>query len=99
MTEATWLIIIGLGFDILGAIFIIRPLLDKVSKPPNEKENQNEEEYDEDDKKKDETLYLTMNPFSHYRRNRQLAWIGLILLCIGFSLQIIGNWIQNPPLV
>ncbi len=98
MNEATWLIIGGLVLDIFGAIFIIRPLLDKVSKPLNEKENKNEEEYDEDDKKKDETLYLTMNPFSRYRRNHQLAWIGLILLGIGFSLQIIGNWLQNPPL-
>jgi len=95
MNEATWWIVIGLGFDIAGAIFIIKPLLEKFSRLPGVKEDENEEVSLKDEKGKE--LYFSLNPFSHYARNRQLAWTGLIMLCFGFILQIIGNWIQNPP--
>ena len=92
--EGVFYIITGLIFDIAGAIFIIRPLLDRVRKLPEEEEIEEEIE-EEEEENKIEKLFLTMNPFSQYRRNYQLAWTGLILLCLGFVLQIIGNYIQS----
>jgi len=96
--EGIYYIIVGLFFDIIGAIFIIRPLLDKIERPAGveeESEDAEEEYEDEEEKKKEEKLYFTMNPFSNFRRNYQLAWIGLILLCFGFALQTVGNYIQS----
>jgi len=102
--EGVYYIIIGLFVDIIGAIFIIRPLLEKIKPPPGgeqEYDDEVEEENDDDveeEKKKKEPLFLTMKPFSHYTRNYRLAWTGLILLCFGFVLQIIGNYIQSIEL-
>ncbi len=93
--DPTWIIIIGLGFDIAGAILIIKPLLERFSTMPGVKEDENKEASLKDHNGK--PLYFSLNPFSHYARNRQLAWAGLILLCFGFVLQIIGNYYQNPP--
>jgi len=31
------------------------------------------------------------------KRIQRFAWIGIILLNIGFGMQIVGNWFQNTP--
>jgi len=62
---------------------------------PRDKGNEDREDSIKDDDGK--PLFISLKPYSHYRKNRNLAIAGLVLLVIGFSLQIIGNWLQNPP--
>jgi len=87
MSEATWLIVIGLGFDIIGAIFIVGPLLNLVNRTWG-RMNPEKELLGNDMK----------GMFRDDKRIQKLAWIGIILLSIGFAMQILGNWLQNPPL-
>lgn len=86
LNEITWIIVIGLGFDILGAFLIISPWL------YFQKWNY-EKILDEVNSEK------RITPEVIRKRNRQQKFmlIGFGLLILGFILQIMGNWSQNPP--
>jgi len=85
--DPTWIIIIGLGFDIIGAIFIVVPLLNLVNRTWG-RLNPEKELLDNDMK----------GMFRDDKRIQKLAWIGIVLLSVGFFLQGVGNWLQNPPI-
>ena len=87
MSEWTWLIVIGLGFDIIGAIFIVFPLLSLVNRTWG-KLNPEKERVGNDMK----------GMFRDDKKIQKLAWIGIVLLSVGFALQGVGNWLQNPPI-
>ncbi len=92
MNEATWLIIGGLVLDIFGAYFVLRPLIHLYKR------------YWEDEKPDLESKESRI--FGRYdakivkeqKRDQREARIGFTLLGVGFFLQILGNWWQNPPL-
>ena len=112
MSEWTWVIIIGLGLDIVGALFIIGPLRHR--KYLRERAFQIFKEiFGEIAKLKEEKMEET-SPQSNKERidrltqgfwDRELAEfegykkinLGIAILILGFILQIIGNWFQNTP--
>jgi len=113
MNEATWIIILGLGLDIIGALLIIGPLRHKkyLIKRVGETVKQIFEELEKIKVGKKEEI----SPQSNKERIDQLAeaindrqleemegfkkiYWGIMILVLGFILQIIGNWFQNPPL-
>ena len=84
--EPTWVIIIGLGFDIVGAIFIVFPLLTLVKRTYGDMNPEKERLRDD-----------MLGAFWDDKKIQRLAWIGIVLLSMGFSIQIVGNYYQNPP--
>lgn len=84
--DPTWIIIIGLGFDIVGAIFIISPLLTLVKRTWGNLNPEKESLRDD-----------MLGQFWGDKRIQRLAWIGIVLLSMGFGLQMVGNYFQNPP--
>ena len=113
MNEATWIIIIGLGLDIVGALLIIGPLrhrkylIKRVGEFIKElfeviakyKEGKTEEITPQSNRERIEQLAQALND----RQIEELEGykkfnLGIAILILGFILQIIGNWIQKPPL-
>ncbi len=90
MNEATWIIVIGLCFDITGAYVVLRPLIHLYKRYwGNEKPNLESQE-------------LRFGSYDggivkSQKRDMSEARIGFALLFTGFILQLIGNLIQNPP--
>ena len=113
MNEATWIIIIGLGLDIVGALLIVGPLRHKkyLFKRLNEvlkeifggiakfKEGKIEEISPQSNKERIDQLTQIVNDglLEELQGFRKFYW-GIAILILGFILQIIGNWLQNPPL-
>lgn len=91
MNEATWLIIAGLGLDIIGAVFIIKPLLYIYNQHWGHKDPRK-------DKGGAHGLLDLNQKASDDEKAQKFSRIGLTLLVVGFTLQIIGNWFLNPPL-
>ena len=89
MNETTWLIIIGLFFDIAGAYLIVSPLLNYVRKIKGKEFGQKVDYYEEKE-------FVRPNPAKEFRIQTRVR-IGLALLAFGFFLQIVGNWYQNQP--
>ena len=113
MNEATWIIILGLGLDIVGAILIVGPIrhsknmfkrLGEVVKKIIEdmqktKEGKPEEITPETNREKIDQLAHSLNDrLIEELEGYKKFILGIIILVIGFILQIIGNWLQNPPL-
>ena len=109
MNEATWLIVIGLGLDIVGVLVIIG-LLRRGTHIRNRLVEILNDINDEIKKSKGHEISLETNrekidSLTHIIYNRQIEEleeikpliIGIILLISGFILQIMGNWFQNPP--
>jgi len=71
--------------DIIGAIFIVFPLLTLVKRT-----------WGDANPEKEQTRSDMLGMFWDDQRVQRLAWIGIVLLTIGFTLQIIGNWFKNP---
>ncbi len=92
MNEATWLIVFGLVIDIIGAYLVLRPLLYLYKRYWGDKKP------DLDSKE----LRMFSSPDKEIVKdqdtNQSEARIGFVLLVIGFVMQIIGNWILNPPI-
>jgi len=86
----TWFIVVGLGFDIVGAGLIVSPLMNYMRKRVFKDEKGHKiidyepKQFVTDDYEKDHRIQTRVT-------------IGFILLAVGFGLQMIGNWIQNPP--
>jgi len=112
MNEATWIIIIGLGLDIVGALFIIGPLRHRkylrerayqIFKEIFEelaklKEGKIEETDPQSNKERIERLTLALydRELKEFVGYKKIIW-GIAILILGFIIQIIGNWFQNPP--
>jgi len=112
LNEATWIIIIGLGLDIVGALLIIGPLrhrkflIKRVTEIIKEifegiakaKEGKIEEISPQANKERIDKLTQAINDreIEELQAFKKFNW-GITILIIGFILQIIGNWIQNPP--
>ena len=112
MNEATWIIILGLGLDIVGALLIIGPLrhrkylikrLDEIVKEIFEgigkwKEGKIEEISLQSNKERIDRLTLAVNDrlLEELHGIKKFYW-GITILILGFILQIIGNWFQNTP--
>jgi len=86
MNEFTWLVITGLGFDIVGASLIIKPIL-------RWKRRWTAGELADEMEPRGKWDKLT----KERRITNFMAWIGLGFLITGFFLQIIGNWLQSLP--
>ena len=113
MNEATLIIIIGLGLDIIGALLIVGPLrqrkylkkriiktfqeifeeIEKLQKGKTEMPSPeiNKERIDRIAEN------LSEREIEEIKGYKKLSW-GIAILILGFILQIIGNWFQNPPL-
>ena len=89
MNEATWVIIAGLIFDIVGAILIVNPILNYIKKFKGSEFGEKVTYYQPKDS--------IRGDYEKDYKNQRKARIGLVLLLIGFCLQIIGNLLQNPP--
>lgn len=112
MSEWTWLIVIGLGLDILGAILIVGPIrhgrrmfkrLSEVVKEIIEnmqkaKEGKLEKVTPENNKERIEQLAFILNDrlIEELEGYKKIV-LGIAILVLGFILQIIRNWLQNPP--
>lgn len=111
MNEATWLIIIGLGIDILGALIIIgllrtrKSLFKKIGNFLTEITDRGKTPLDErfnvtPETNRDEIEKIKMNlneKLLEDMKEYTKLILGGSLLVLGFILQIIGNWILNPP--
>ena len=113
MNEATWIIIIGLGLDIVGALLIVGPLrhrkavMKRLKEAVEEilkafvkaKEGKIEEISPQANKEKIDRLTQTIydREIEELKGFRKFSW-GIAILILGFILQIIGNWFQNPPI-
>lgn len=84
----TWLIVIGLGFDIVGAFLIVLPIVGRFVKIKDDQMGAPESGYV--DKNTSEPNYELKGSIK--------AKAGIALLVMGFVLQIIGNWFLNPPM-
>ena len=84
MIEIGWFNVIGLSFDIIGALLLVLDLF--IFNPKNSFTNI---EPETQDKKAD---YENSETVKHAKRQRTLSICGFILLIVGFILQIIGNW-------
>jgi len=114
MNEATWIIIIGLGLDIVGALLIVGPLrhrkylfkrLNEILKEIFEaiaksKEGKIEEISPQSNRERIDQLAQAVNDrfIEELQGFKKFYW-GIALLVLGFILQIIGNWFQNPPFI
>ena len=89
MHEATFIVIFGLCFDIAGAIVIVKPILHRYTKIDKSKEiGAHIRDYvDRNQGREDEKGY----------KDQSRARLGVCLLSIGFILQAIGAWLENPP--
>ena len=113
MNEATWIIIIGLGLDIVGALLIVGPLRHRKAVMKRLKETV--EEIFEAVAKSKKGITEEISPQSNREKIDRLSrslidreieelegfkkfYWGIAILILGFILQIIGNWIQNPPI-
>ena len=112
MNEATWIIIIGLGLDIVGALLIIGPLrhrkylIKRVKEILTEifegieklKDGKTEEMTPQSNKERIDRLTQTVydGQLKELEGFKKFNW-GIAILILGFILQIIGNWFQNPP--
>jgi len=113
LNEATWIIIIGLGLDIVGALLIIGPLrhrkylMKRVSETFLEifealakfKEGKKEEISPQSNKERIDRLTQAIRDkeLEELQGYRKFNW-GITILILGFILQIIGNWFLNPPI-
>lgn len=113
MNEATWIIILGLGLDIIGALLIIGPLRQRkylrkrIIKTFQEifgeieklQEGKTEMPSPETNKERIDRIAenLSEREIEEIKGYKKLSW-GIAILILGFILQIIGNWFQNPPL-
>jgi len=82
-----WINVIGLAFDILGAIFLSSGLI--ISKKDAIELGASRINGDTDEQNLD--LPQVKDRLTQSRN----SLIGLILLLLGFTLQIISNWPQN----
>jgi len=112
ISEWTWVIIIGLGLDIVGALFIIGPLRHRkylrkrafqIFKEIFEeiaklKEEKVEETDPQSNKKRIDRLTqgLWDRELAEFEGYNKINW-GIAILILGFIIQIIGNWFQNTP--
>ena len=85
----TWFIVVGLGFDIVGAALIISPILNYVIRKKTS-EMEHESYYYE-------PKQFVTDDFKKEWYKQLWARMGIVLLGFGFFLQMVGNWIQNPP--
>jgi len=79
--EHIWYIIIGLGFDIIGAILIVKPILYFRGVWIQKNVDYFKKHFD------DQTPSIEI-------RNIRMAWIGVALLSVGFAIQIYGNLLE-----
>jgi len=93
LNEATWFIIVGLFFDICGAILIVGTIVKwKWSYTPGEA-------MAEADPLRSDKPGSAAGWYAKKRtKYNRLSWFGLGLLGLGFFLQMVGNWLQNPPM-
>jgi len=91
LNEGTWIVIIGLVFDVFGAFLIVSPLMNYMRKRVF-KDEKGHKIIDYEPKQ-----FVTEDPKKEYLIQTKVR-IGFILLAVGFILQIFGNWVQNPPL-
>ena len=113
MNEATVIIIIGLVLDIIGALLVIGPVrhsknmgkrLLEFFKETDEylkdrKEGKPEEITPQTNKIRIDKLETDLNKrLIEELKDYIKVILGIGLLVFGFLLQIIGNWIQNPPI-
>ena len=112
MNEASLLIIIGLVFDIVGVLLIIGPI--RYTKQLIKTLFESFKEITDDIKKSKKDKYEIsslsnkeeIDRLVRYNRDRQISelnaypklMIGIGFLVLGFFLQILGNWILNPPI-
>jgi len=113
MNEAIWIIIIGLGLDIVGALLIVGPI--RHSKNMFKRlaevvkgiiENMQKTKEGKPEKITPETNKERIDQLAHSLNDRLIEELegykkfilGIAILVLGFILQIIGNWLQNPPL-
>ena len=82
----TWIIITGLALDIIGAVFIVGPLLTLVKRT-----------WGDINPEKEKVKSDMLGMFWDDQRIQKFAWIGIVLLSVGFTMQIIGNYYQDPP--
>ena len=82
----TFIIITGLVLDVFGAIFIVFPLATLISRT-----------WGTLNPEKEKTRTDMLGAFRDDKRIQILARIGIVLLSVGFIIQIIGNWLQNTP--
>lgn len=85
LMEPVWFIVIGLGFDIVGACLIISPWLYFKRWTPDRVRHGHMDGISEVPESKKRN------------RERSLMLWGFVFLIFGFILQIVGNWYQNPP--
>ena len=88
MHGATLVVILGLSFDIAGGITIVTPLLRLVKRNHPNPPDPNSSELGLVDLR------------HHYREDKKAqrnARIGIGLLIMGFALQALGAWLENPP--
>jgi len=113
MNEGTVIIIVGLVLDIVGALLIIGPIRHSKNMIKRLMESWKETGKFLQDRKegKPEEITPQTNKIRIDKletdRNKRLieelkdyikVILGIVLLVVGFILQIIGNWIQNPPI-
>jgi len=108
----TWFIVIGLGFDIVGAFLIIGPIRQRrrLGKMLYKTLKEITDSLDKREKGKDEISLLSnkeeIDKLVSHDYDRQISeledysklLIGVGFLVLGFSLQIIGNWFLNSPI-
>jgi len=82
----TFIIITGLVLDVIGAIFIVFPLVTLINRT-----------WGTLNPEKEKTRTDMLGAFRDDNRIQILARIGIFLLSVGFIIQIIGNWLQNTP--
>jgi len=92
LNEATWLIVFGLGIDIIGVYFVLRPLLYLYKRYWGDEKPDLESKASRFLGNYDAKIVNEQNTIQSEVR------IGFTLLVIGFVMQIIGNSIQSPPL-
>lgn len=112
MSEATWVIVIGLIFDIAGALLIVNPIrhsmqllkttLTKYKNIVDDLNKPKNERYEITPlSNKEEIDRLTQDNYDRHLyelKNYKKLMIGVGFLVFGFILQIFGNWFLNPPI-
>ena len=90
MNEGTSIVIIGLVFDVFGAYLIVSPLMNYMRKRVF-KDEKGHKIIDYEPKQ------FVIEDYEKDHRIQTRVRIGFILLAVGFGLQMIGNWVLNPP--
>ncbi len=91
LNESTWIIVLGLCADIVGAYMVLRPLIYLYRRYWGDQIP--------DLKSKELTLGASQKDIvESQKRDMNDAKIGFLILFAGFVLQLIGNWIQKPPI-